>query len=401
MPSQHQHITNIDIDGPEDEQTNANAYATNILNETIDTLTPSSQEEVEPHQTNEVFNSKQSFSTSQQPHEGELRQDGMTSSSSCERIPPLPHNATSTSTHPMITGSRVGKHIGHVKIDFSKHAYTMTIDISSFSNADLDTNKPKTVRQALQLPQWVNAMQEKLEALHKNNTWTLVPPPSSKANIVGSKWIFKTNLKPNGIVDRFKARLVAKGFSQIPSVDFDETFIPVLKSTTLRLIIAIATTLSWHLRQLDVKNAFLHGKLKEVVYMTQPPGFKDPSHPEVESFLFVLHKDHHTALLLLYVNDIVLIASSTTLLQHIIENLSEKFALKDLGSLSYFLGIEVQKFFGGIFLSQSKYANDVLTRASMLEASTITTPMAIKETTTLRDEELVDPQKYRRIVGAL
>ncbi|GKV27558.1 hypothetical protein SLEP1_g36720 [Rubroshorea leprosula] len=464
MPSQHQHIINIDIDGPEDEPTNVNANATNILNEvfveeqikrdntqsdivhktltnnnaqTIDTPTLSSQEEAEPHQTNEVFNSEQSFSTSQQPHEGELRQDGMASSSSCEGIPPPPHSATSTSTHPMITRSRAGKHTGHIKTDFSKHAYTMTTDISSLSNADLDAKEPKTVRQALQLPQWVKAMQEELEALHKNNTWTLVPPPSSKENIVGSKWIFKTKLKPNGTVDRFKARLVAKGFSQIPGVNFDETSSPVLKSTTLRLVIAIATTLSWPLRQLDVKNAFLHGKLKEVVYRTQPPGFKDPSHPEyvcklnksiyglkqaprawfdtftfylltmgfccsrANSSLFVLHKDHHTALLLLYVDDIVLTASSTTLLQHIVENLSEKFALKDLGSLSYFLGIEVEKFSGGIFLSQSKYANDVLTRASMLEASTIATPMAVKETTTLRDEEPVDPQEYRRIVGAL
>ncbi|GKV47746.1 hypothetical protein SLEP1_g54613 [Rubroshorea leprosula] len=151
MPSQHQHITNIDIDGLEDEQTNVNANATNILNEvsveekierdntqfeivhktltnntaqTIDTPTLSSQEEAEPHQTNEVFNSEQSFSTSQPPHEGELRQDGMASSSSCAGIPPPPHNATSTSTHPMITRSRAGKHTGHIKTDFSKHGIT-------------------------------------------------------------------------------------------------------------------------------------------------------------------------------------------------------------------------------------------------------------------------------------
>ncbi|GKV21142.1 hypothetical protein SLEP1_g31150 [Rubroshorea leprosula] len=122
-------------------------------------------------------------------------------------------------------------------------------------------------------------MKEELEALHNNNTWTLVPSPSPQLNIVGSKWVFKTKLHPDGSIERFKARLVARGFSQVPGLDFDETFSPVLKPTTLRLVIALATTLSWPLKQLDVKNAFLHGKLKEEVYMSQPLGFEDPIHP--------------------------------------------------------------------------------------------------------------------------
>ncbi|GLU04184.1 hypothetical protein SLE2022_213450 [Rubroshorea leprosula] len=91
-------------------------------------------------------------------------------------------------------------------------------------------------------------MQEELDALQKNETWKLVPPPSSSTNIVGSKWVFKTKLHPDGSIERFKARLVAKGFSQIPGVDFDETFSLVLKPTTLRLVIALATTLNWSLR---------------------------------------------------------------------------------------------------------------------------------------------------------
>ncbi|GKV27057.1 hypothetical protein SLEP1_g36265 [Rubroshorea leprosula] len=249
--------------------------------------------------------------------------------------------------------------------------------------------------QALKLPHWVDAMKEELEALHNNNTWTLVPSPSPQTNIVGSKWVFKTKLHPDGSIERFKARLVARGYSQVPRLDFDETFSPVLKPTTLRLVIALATTLSWPLKQLDVKNAFLHGKLKEEVYMSQPPGFEDPIHPNhvcelnksiyglnrADSSLFILHKGQDTILLLLYVDDIVLTASSLQLLQEVISNLSSKFALKGLGSLNYFLGIEVNKFPGGIFLSQAKYAKDILCRASMLEASAIATPMAIKDTT--------------------
>ncbi|GKV35118.1 hypothetical protein SLEP1_g43432 [Rubroshorea leprosula] len=211
-------------------------------------------------------------------------------------------------------------------------------------------------------------MKEELDALHKNNTWTLVPRPSSQTNIVGSKWVFKTKLLPNGTVDRLKARLVAQGYSQIPGVDFEETFSPVLKPTTLRLVVALATTMSWLLRQLDVKNAFLHGKLKEEVYMTQPP---------------------------------VLSASSQFLLQQIIDHLGNQFDLKDLSPVNYFLGIEVTEFSGGIFLSQAKYAKDILTRAHMFAAASIATPLATKDTSTLKDDDLVDANEYRKLVGAL
>ncbi|GKV48197.1 hypothetical protein SLEP1_g55023 [Rubroshorea leprosula] len=183
-------------------------------------------------------------------------------------------------------------------------------------------------------------MLEELDVLYKNNTWTLVPLPSANTNIMGSKWVFKTKLNPDGSVDRFKARLVARGFLQVPGVDFEEIFSPVLKPTTLR---------------------------------------------QANSSLFVFHNGQDSRLLLLYVDDIVLTASSSSLLQHIIANLSSKFAPKDLGSLSYFLGIEVTLFPGGIFLFQAKYGKDILTRATMLEASLIATPMAVKEPHSPRD----------------
>ena len=88
-----------------------------------------------------------------------------------------------------------------------------------------------------------------------------------------SKWVFKTKLKEDGTIDRYKARLVARGFSQIPGLDFGETFSLVIKHTTIRLIFSLAVTLGWKMRQLDVKNAFLHGVLKEEIFMEQPPGF--------------------------------------------------------------------------------------------------------------------------------
>ncbi|GKV50011.1 hypothetical protein SLEP1_g56730 [Rubroshorea leprosula] len=189
-------------------------------------------------------------------------------------VSPPSHNNVYISTHPMQTRARTGAHTRHVKTIFPKNANTMVTDKSILQFAGPDIMEPKTGRKALQSTHWVKAMQEEIDALHKNNTWTLVPPPS-ETNIVGSRWVFKTKLNPDGTVERFKARLVARGFSQMPGVDFEETFSPVLKPTTLRLVLAFATTLEWPLRQLDVKNAFLHGKLKEMVYMTQPPGFCD------------------------------------------------------------------------------------------------------------------------------
>ncbi|GKU98162.1 hypothetical protein SLEP1_g11196 [Rubroshorea leprosula] len=130
-------------------------------------------------------------------------------------------------------------------------------------------NEPKTVKSALKYLGWLNAMQEELEALHPNNTWDLVPY-FPKMHVIGSKWVFKTKLKVDGTLELLKARLVAKGYNQVESVDFSETFSPVIKLTTSRIVLSVAEVKGWDIRQLDVKNAFLHGKLQELVYMTQP-----------------------------------------------------------------------------------------------------------------------------------
>ncbi|GKV34540.1 hypothetical protein SLEP1_g42906 [Rubroshorea leprosula] len=311
-------------------------------------------------QENEVVDllAQDTSSTSQAPN------------SSFGGVPPPPHNATSTSIHSMTTRTKSGKHTGHVQTNFSKIVNHMTTTNPSSNDVGLDIKEPRLIRKALQLPHWVNAMKEELVAFHRNNTWTLVPAPSMQINIVGSKWVFRTKLNPNGSVES-----------------------PVLKPTTLRLVIVIATTLSWPLKQLDVKNAFLHGTLKEELLRM---GF---CCSRAYSSLFILDTGHDIALLLLYVDDIVLSASSMSLLQVIIDHLSSKFALKDLGSLSYFLGIEVTKFSGGAFLSQTKYAKDNLTRASMLEAASIATPMALKDTITSRDSDLVDAQDTFSLTG--
>ncbi|XP_022003631.1 uncharacterized mitochondrial protein AtMg00820-like [Helianthus annuus] len=125
---------------------------------------------------------------------------------------------------------------------------------------------PKGIKTALKNPKWIQAMHDELKALHANQTWTLVPRPAS-TNIIGSKWIYRIKYKSNGSIDPYKARLVAQGFTQIPGLDFSHTFSPVVTSSTIRVILSLATINKWSLRQLDVNNASLNGHLAETIFM--------------------------------------------------------------------------------------------------------------------------------------
>lgn len=138
--------------------------------------------------------------------------------------------------------------------------------------------EPKTIKSALCDPCWTIAMQEELQALRLNNTWELVPRHHTM-HIIGSKWVYKTKLKADGSLERLKGRLVAKGYDQIEGLDFSETLSPVIKPGSIRLVLTIATMNNRDIWQLDVKNAFLHGYLSEPVFMEQPSGFVDPTHP--------------------------------------------------------------------------------------------------------------------------
>ncbi|KAI0504422.1 hypothetical protein KFK09_015374 [Dendrobium nobile] len=150
---------------------------------------------------------------------------------------------------------------------------------------DIATN-PTTYKQAVQHPHWQTAMAEEIQALKQQGTWSLVPPPSNKP-VLGCRWTYKTKMLPNGSIDRYKARLVAQGFTQEQGINYTETFSPVAKIATIRVLLSIALTRNWPVSQLDISNAFLHGDLPDDVYMKQPPGYSDTHHPD---FICKLHK---------------------------------------------------------------------------------------------------------------
>ena len=135
---------------------------------------------------------------------------------------------------------------------------------------------PASVKEALKDENWIKAMNEEMKALEKNRTWEIVEKPRGKKP-VGCRWIYTVKYKSDGTLDRYKARLVAKGYTQTYGIDYEETFAPVAKMNTVRILLSLAAHSGWELNQFDVKNAFLHGNLEEEVYMEIPPGF-DPTH---------------------------------------------------------------------------------------------------------------------------
>ncbi|PNX83327.1 hypothetical protein L195_g039368 [Trifolium pratense] len=231
--------------------------------------------------------------------------------------------------------------------------------------------------------------------------------------------------------------LVARGFQQIAGVDFEETFSPVVRANTVRIILTIVVHLNWDIRQLDINNVFLNGHLKETVYMSQPEGYADPTKPhhicklskaiyglkqaprawfdslknallnwgfhntKSDSSLFILKGTDHTTFLLIYVDDIIVTRSNSKFLEAFIKQLNVVFSLKDLGQLHYFLGIEVQRDAGGLYLRQTRYINDLLKKFNMEKSSACPTPMITGRQYTFEGEKMADPTVYRQAIGAL
>jgi histone deacetylase 1/2 len=299
--------------------------------------------------------------------------------------------------------------------------------------------EPNNLEEALGNINWKNTMDDEFSALQRNKTWRLVPPGKGR-NVIDNKWVFKIKRKADGTIDRYKARLVAKGYKQRYGIDYEDTFSPVVKAATIRLILSIVVSNGWSLRQLDMQNAFLHGVLDEEVYMKQPPGYEDKKFPNYlckldkalyglkqaprawyyrlsvklqelgfkpskgDTSLFYFRKGDLVMFVLIYVDDIIVASSSLEGTQRLLKTLKSDFALKDLGDLHYFLGIEGTKLGDGILLSQAKYSNDVLRRTGMQKCKPASTPMATTEKLSAYEGTplgVQDSTRFRSIVGAL
>ncbi|KAL0427614.1 UNVERIFIED_CONTAM: Retrovirus-related Pol polyprotein from transposon TNT 1-94 [Sesamum latifolium] len=285
--------------------------------------------------------------------------------------------------------------------DYHLALNTETIEPSSYEEALESRNSDK----------WKTAMEEEINSLIKNKTWTLVPKPKD-TSIIDCKWLFK--IKQEDESNRYKARLVAKRFTQKEGIDFTEIFSPIVKYTTVRIILALTAHFNWELKQMDIKTAFLHGDLEETIYMSQPNDFISDKHPDYvcllkkslyglkqsprqwnikfdqfmasqkfqrSSFdprLYFKYDSNVPVFLVLYVDDMLIASPSISLIVELQNNLCKNFEMKDLGNAKEILGMTIDKDrkTSTIFLNQKSYVKTVVEKFSMSKAKPTSVPLA-------------------------
>lgn len=310
-----------------------------------------------------------------------------------------------------------------------------------------DAGEPECFSEATQgndSIEWELAMKDEMASLQKNKTWSLIKLPEGK-KALQNKWVYRLKEESDGR-RRYKARLVVKGFQQKQGIDFTEIFSPVVKMTTIRVILSIVAAENLHLEQLDVKTAFLHGDLEEDIYMTQPEGFEVPGK---ENLVCKLHKslyglkqaprqwykkfnefmsnsgfsrcnmDHccyvkkytnSYVILAVYVDDMLIAGSSMAEINRLKQQLAESFEMKDLGPAKQILGMRIlrNRSEGILKLSQEKYIHKLLDRFYLEDAKTRNTPLGShlkfsKEQSLQTDEEkcYMSRVPYASAVGSL
>jgi len=251
---------------------------------------------------------------------------------------------------------------------------------------------------------WLKAMKEEMESMAKNQVWDLVDLPE-KVVVIGCKWVYKIKRDASGNVERYKATLVANGFTQKEGIDYHETFSPISKKDSFKIIMALVAHFDLELHQMDVKTAFLNGDLEEEVYMKQPEGFDDNTrkacklnksiyglkqasrqwyikfHKVITSFglidnfvdqcIYLKVSGSKVIFLVLYVDDILLASNDLGFLHETKQFLSQNFEMKDLGEASYVIGIEIHRDRKQriLKLSQKAYIEKVLERFRMKNCS--------------------------------
>ncbi|GJR08094.1 ribonuclease H-like domain, reverse transcriptase, RNA-dependent DNA polymerase [Tanacetum coccineum] len=297
--------------------------------------------------------------------------------------------------------------------------------------------EPRNYKEASKDEKWIEAMEIELDSINKNNTWTLTTLPTNQ-KAIGLKWVFKTKRDAKGKIIKYKARLVAKGYVQEQGIDFDEVFAPVARIETVRLILALAAYHGWQVHHLDVKSAFLHGDLKEEVYVTQPEGFIQQGNSgkvykltkalyglrqaprawnmkldqtlksldfkkcNLEQAVYTKRSKTSTLIVGVYVDDLIITGTPRKEIDLFKSQMEDKFEMSDLGLLAYYLGIEVTQTGGEITIKQTGYINKILKETSMMESNDTKIPMDPgTKLVKAEDGNSVDATYYRSLIGSL
>ena len=307
---------------------------------------------------------------------------------------------------------------------------------------------PKTFREAADSndgEKWMEAIHIEYKACMDSGTWRLMELPQGR-KAIQSKWIFDIKENPDGTIEKYKARLVIQGFRQIFGLDYDETFAPVARYESLKMVLAIATMKDMEVHQMDVCTAFLNGILEDEIYMKQPEGFVEVG-PEGRQLVCRLlkslyglkqagriwyqllhdfltrqnftrcHKEYciyiqrdgdTVTIIVVYVDDLTIVGSSVAQVQKLKDALSREFKMKDLGEIKYLLKIEINRNREKrhMTLSQRKYVADLVHRFDMTDAGTVMTPqtcaLALEPETGMTPEQIrAQPYPYPELIGAL
>jgi hypothetical protein len=296
--------------------------------------------------------------------------------------------------------------------------------------------EPYRIEDALRDPEWVVAMQEELNNFTRNEVWHLVSRPNQ--NAVGTKWVFRNKQDEHGVVTRNKARFVAKGYSQVEGLDFDETYAPVARLESIRILLAYATYHGFKLYEMDVKSAFLNGPIKEEVYVEQPPSFEDSEYPsqvyklskalyglkqaprawyeclgdflittgfnvrKADPTLFTKTIDKELFICQIYVEDIIFGSTNKSSCEEFCRIMIHKFEMSMMGELKYFLGLQIKQLQEGTFINQTKYTHDILKKFRIKNAKPIKIPMGTNGHLDLdTGGKSVDQKVYWSMIGSI
>lgn len=311
--------------------------------------------------------------------------------------------------------------------------HTMTIG-SAFVT---EINEPSSLESALasaDKEKWIDAMNDEYASLMQNGTWELVKLPNNR-KVIDNRWVFKLKLKPTGEIERHKARLVIRGFTQQFGVDYEETFSPVVKLTSLRMILAIAAAEHMEMEQFDVKTAFLHGELKEEIFMKQPIGFEDGTSrvcrlrkslyglkqasrcwnekftkflekfnfrtSQADNCVFIAGRKGRKIILAIWVDDGLVVANRIEDINALVQFMQEKFEIK-VKPLEYFLGLEIHRMSNGtIHVNQAAYIRKILAKFGMSDANPVSTPADSSIQNFGLAEDVNTKFPYREAVGSL